>query len=1234
MFKSVFSKVLGIPFVTDLVKGIANLGYKNLKDNNEVLKFLADHGLENPKDENRSLYIHTLIIFQAQVGNEEYFKVLISEDSFMVFASSYIISNDKEPFIIHVEIELTSQYPDDANGFQQNIHRNALEEFFLIYDALLKKVASPTMNSLLSNFESFSKAQGEANIAIIERLDSQDDPLIKSQINFFNGYLDQRKFKEGLLALENLETQIYHIKNPEFRSTLLINIGYCHFELGDKDEAGKYFKKAYEANNNSYTALCNYSQALDVNSEFELAERLIKNAVSLYGESNSEVWEGFILVMRKKYEVSSFIKEIPLKFLSNANIQRALAIAYRIEGNFDNYFRCIETAYSTNPELGNIKIAFIESKILEYQTDYRIFNLRSINSNLQSEIERLIEMVEFIIDSENDATDAKLFLIQAKATFLYLIHKEKEALEFILSIETEYSLDRQKLYRLKSMLLLMDHQIEEAFSLIEKYVGVYGDLDDVMMHFEIANHLDFNESMQRSFFKIESSKDHIHLYQAMYIYIVRYKKYDDHENLEKLSVEIKKYEGIEFRVLEARILFYLNSEEFENLLSIIEKHSDDEIRISVIHDIIDLYERAEKWEKAILFMEKRFDLNDYEPLTDRYINAVSQLGDNVKLLNVFENIRLRKGVHLKYTLKECDIYTDNYQYDKAISIAKEYLKVYSERIDVALQISFLQFQVKDFIGVDEFLGEIIDLNKLTDTELNNYLVLLALRENTQKCLNILYDNHRKNYTARSNDLYLTFWFKYGFSGHVISPTKIVENTAVVIFDGEHERRTLLITDPEIEPISSRNEISINDPLILAILGKGVKDQFEMKDVFLSKNWIIESIENKFSFQFRKCLTDAGGVFKREGTIKSFHIDDLKKMIENLAAHTSQDPFSQVIHYYQSGQCGIGTLSEGFQEDPLSIRVQILSRHFQFISSLGSWEDQVLPETMNFNNGIVLDVTAISTLFDLNILEVVCEKFKKLIIARSAYEIFYQRFMQSNFGSNSIAEDEDPLLKLLNEHFEIEIPDTISLNNKEKENFVKNFGKSFYESALIAQKENAIYYSDDLFARNGCSEILSLDSCWTIPILKYLKKNDLIDSDLFQDSILKLVKLNYRFVDITSDTMLYCLKMNNYKISHTFDQVISLLNGNISNLNSALSTFINFVEQIVKLEELSEIDLVKITNYVLSYLFTDRHLNQVNSQYLKLISEKKRSLKYMQYMKMIMDNFLNQYSVGNSSIEAS
>ncbi|WP_286850697.1 MULTISPECIES: PIN domain-containing protein [Sphingobacterium] len=1227
MIESVFLTILGVPFVTDLIKGIAKQGYKKLKDSNEVLKFLAEYDIEEPKDENRSLYIHTLIRFQALVGNSSYFNILITEDAFKIFENSYIISKDKEPFINHVDSEITAQITDYEHGIQQNLHRKVLEQFFLTYDALLRSVATPFENSIITSIEELSKTQQSANKAIIEKLDSinDDSPLIKSQIDFFNEYLNDRKFKEGLKALENLESHVQTIKKPEFRSTLFINIGYCHFELGNKEVASKYFKKAYEENNENFAALCNYSQTLVHTNEIEMAESLIKQAVKLYGDNNSEVWEGYILVMRKKYKVASFIKDIPEKFINKASIQRVLGIAYRTEGDFENYFNSIHSAYALNSELGDVKIAFIESEILRYQTDYRIFNLRSISSTLKVQIEDYIKMVDSMIDAESDATDAKLFLIQAKSIFLYILRKETEALNFLTGIESEFDLGRQKIYRLKSMLLLMNHKFEDAFILIEKYVGLFNDGDDIMMQFEIANHLNLNESMERSFAKIKNLQDQIHLYQAMYIYTIRYTKHNDRENLKNLLLEIKSIHGIEFRFLEARVLFYLNDPEFENVLNSYGNQLGSQIRLSVVHDLIDLYEKAEKWENAIQVMEKRFELDDYEPLTDRYITNLYQSGNHAKLQEKFEKLRTSKGVHENYTLKECNIYVDNYQHLKAISIAKDYIKEFSERLDVELFIVTTQFRIGDLESVDTFLSREINTEKLGETDFNNYLVLLALRGKSTKCLNILYDYHRKHNSAHSNDLYLSFWLKYGFSEQIDIPQKVQANTVVVISDGEHENRILVITDPELyEPISSKHEISLKDDLVIKMLNKEVGYHFEMDDIFVQKDWIVKSIENKFVYQFNKCREDAAGVFKREAAVKSFHIDDLLKMMATGSTKTKEDPFKDAFAVYENGQCGLGMLSEAWQEDPLNIRDQIIARKLHIMTSFGTIEEQTIKFDLNENKILVLDVTAIITLSNLELLELVCQHYNHLLISQSSYEIIYERFMQKSFGTERLKTEQDPLLKLLKDHFEIKNPNTLSINQGDKDKLYRTFGRSIYDSALLAQENNATLYSDDLFARVGCSKNLSLESCWTIPILKYLKDKQFLEEGVYQAKSLKLLDLNYKFVDINYQTMFYWFEKNNYKISENFIKVIGQLSGNISSYSSAISTFINFIDQLLNVKQLKNQDILDISSFILSYLSIGRDLNLIKYEYEEIVFNKQRSLQYTHFMKILFGNFRAQY----------
>jgi len=85
-------------------------------------------------------------------------------------------------------------------------------------------------------------------------------------------------------------------------------------------------------------------------------------------------------------------------------------------------------------------------------------------------------------------------------------------------------------------------------------------------------------------------------------------------------------------------------------------------------------------------------------------------------------------------------------------------------------------------------------------------------------------------------------------------------------------------------------------------------------------------------------------------------------------------------------------------------------------------------------------------------------------------------------------------------------------------------------------------------------------------------------------------------------MFYWFEKNSYKISDSFIKVIGQLSGNVSSLSSALSTFISFIDQLLKVE-LKEQDILDIANFTLSYLSIGRNLNLIQYEYEEIVLNK-------------------------------
>lgn len=1232
IISTVFGSLLGIPFVTDILKGVAELGYKNLKDKNKVYKLLAEKGIEKPTDDNKSLYIHSLILLNFQINDPNYLQVLISEESFAVFESSVIQKRREEPFIIHVNQELLSILShDDPDDAHRPMSEKIVKEFIKIYDGLVLQVATPVQNNILNSLDDINQGNTEikAGIAmIISRLDDkeEDSPIVKSQISFINGFIETRKFELGVEGLRNLEKNLDQIKSLDLRSNILVNLGYCLHELGKKEEAKVYFKKAYEVNDKNFGALCNYSQALVDEGNYELGEELVQKAVDLYGDKLPQVWEAYILIKRRKISLEELIKDIPKNFIENANIQRILGIVYRTLGKEDSYLYHIKKAYEIDPDNADTRFSYIESIVYKYQVDYRVYNLRSFGIELKLDIEKHLDLVQDFINHEIDATEYKLFYHQAKLTFLYLLNRLEEALEYFEIVLKEFEIGKNKLYQLKTMLLYVSDRADDAISFLELHMSKSLSIEELLMHMDMVGRKGIINKLEQSFESLLVKADENTLYQGLSILIDSYIAADRNEELTNWAERIKKYEGLDFRVIEAKILFYLGSLEFDVFLLKCEGQITPSTRFSIINIIITLYEASDNWEKAASLLEAQITVFDYDYLTERLLFAIEQWGNIEKLVNLLENLRLSKGIHHRYTVKECNYYFENYLYTKAIAIAREYINAYPDRVDMELFVALINFRIGNLEEVDLFLEREVNFDNLRKEDQNNYLVMLATREKSEKCLDIIYEYHRKNYTPYSNDLYLTFWLKFDLISHLIQPQVASINTVVVIFDGGRERRTFLIVDENSTDIQARRfEVSADSTIIKLLMDRPIGFEFILDNELIPKKWTIESIENKYLFQLRKCQEDASGVFKSEGGVKAYHIDDIIAMIGSAKDRIKEeDPLDRAFEYYKQLQVGLGTLSEGLKENIVSVRDRVMTKNIEIMTSFGFSEESYILDLASENQEIVFDVTSILTLHDLGILDLVPQFFSNVSISHSTFEDLEEFYQQHCLGSERLKIFEKPVLKVLKEKFSIKFPNMLSINKFEKKKFYSFYGRSLYDSAILAKENNAVLFSDDFFSRTRCSEKLQLKSCWIVPFLKYLRGKEVIDKDFYQDKIIRLLTLRYRFIEINAGTLYYSLERNNFAITDEFINLLPVLSGKVSSVESAVETFFVFIDLLLLSQNFQIDDVARISDLMFSHLVIERDLSIFGIQYEDVVSRKSRNEKQYFFMMTILNKYSLQF----------
>ncbi len=1232
MIMTVFG-LLGIPFVTDLLKDAGTLGYQKLKDINEFHKFLASYDIEKPKDEDKSLYIHTLLLFESRINQSDFSHILIKDASFSIFKNSYIHSKDKNPFLWHVNNELMkSQDGRTDTSWNELIVQKILEDFFATYDILVRQVATPVQSEMLNSIADLKEQSHQQTTVILERIQAlnDDSPIVKEQIKYANAFIENKQFTLALDSLLILENNFHSIRSTDHKSTVLTNIGHSYFELGKQDEAHSYFKKAYEINTENYAALCNYSQVLLHQNDYIKANQLIEKAIQLFGEKNPEIWEVYIIIKKQSLAIDEILKMVPKEFTDEPKVKRAISLAYRDQNHFKDYYRTVKEVFEVASDTEIIKITYIECVIHRYQSDYRIFNIRSINKELTEEIECHLKLILDLLASEKEATKSKLFLQQARIILLYLLRKEQDAINILKELESEYSLEYQKLYRLKAMIHFILKDFNGALATLDQYFLMFNEVEDNLMLIEISSQANRVGKLEDYYEKLISREGNVFLNQATNFIVDRYIKNEDTEKLTYWQSKIKEYIGLDFRLIEARILLHLQSPDLPDLLSECYEQINDETRFSLIYQLSELYEETNYFEKGVELLEKRIITFDYDTITDNLIRLIEKSGDSFKLIELLGRLRDSRGIHPKYTIMECNVYSSNYQYEKAISIAEQYLAVYPERIDINVFIISLYFKTQNFEQLDRYLNSKLDYELLNFDDFNNYLAILAYRGRMTDCIDILYEYHRKYNNPKSNDLYLTFCLKFDVFSHLPTPTLISEGTYVVLYDGIRERMDLLFENRSVSDlIRSKSEVSIDEELYKLLAGKQVGFELVLPNGFMEKKWAVESISNKYLQQFKQCQADASGIFKREGAVKAFHIDDLVNFIKaaGLEQKSQDSPFDIALSYYTRAEVGLGLLSEALNENPIKIRDIIRQKGHKLIASHGFFKESILSEEIDFKNDIVLDICGVLTLFDLNLLEIVSSEFDKLTITHTTYDLIYEHLQQNIYNiTDGETLNNSPLLEAVNKYLTIESPNTLKLNKNEKERLYKEFGRSFYDSALLAQEKEAVLLSDDLVFRKQTTRLMnSVELVWIIPLLKHLKEDKAIEDEIYHDCLIKLIEQKYSFISINEHTLLHCLKCDGYIVTDRFIALTKMLSGIVSTTESATHTMFKFFHLLIILRNLIPEELVSISMVVLCSLSTERNLNEVIDSY-ETIMEKYNGIPHLyKFLKLMLFKFRRLYN---------
>ena len=235
-----------------------------------------------------------------------------------------------------------------------------------------------------------------------------------------------------------------------------------------------------------------------------------------------------------------------------------------------------------------------------------------------------------------------------------------------------------------------------------------------------------------------------------------------------------------------------------------------------------------------------------------------------------------------------------------------------------------------------------------------------------------------------------------------------------------------------------------------------------------------------------------------------------------------------------------------------------------------------------NDSVTIDITALLTAERLEILDVLKNKFTKLLIAQSTIDLLQEaisdRKGMGSRGYSTIGKDGEQfvreeitpeIIKTQTEYLErvkswaksnctITPCKTIPKVEKRKE-LKEILGMSFLETILIAKEQNSPLYTDDFGTKAlAKSEEFNVLGVWTQVIMMHALAGKQMTDEAYNKATIRLVQLGYRHTTISGAILLEAAKQANWVNAKPYTDILETLRGPQMEVKSTVGVFIEFL----------------------------------------------------------------------------
>lgn len=1063
---------------------------------------------------------------------------------------------------------------------------------------------------------------------LLNRLPVPEESIdLGNYLQNLNELRKSNKHTSVLDLLAKFKTEKWDSISNDIKYKVQLNLGLTYFELGKKEKAAEHFIDLlnYKENNDEVYAFAamGYSLKEDWNNTVKYANKAI--------ELNPKASNAYLALLYC-YEDTKTAEEI--QSIIPADIQKVPEVAYNIGAIYakKGYF---QKAYKMHKEiLPTLDDSPFKIEVKSAIANDVIFEIMSKSDHVVGQItteetEKIKEAIDLLTEcwdyyKNTDLRNNKWHLLTHRGLCYEVLDDFKKAeQDFFSSLEVhENFVTYKNLIVLKirqdlSLKPILDIVDETNFNLEEKLefqlyrstqYSFDGKLDDAV---KSANEV------------LKSTDESNPLYKNCLTFLVEsHLRRKDFDSAEAACDKLKKVD-------EENPLLYMHYADIARMRN--DQNGQHEY----------LLKAKEKLAKEYPFFyhvgiaSRLFNLKDYEA-GQKILEGITNTTVLSELSSKLLNIYYRQGNHKKALevgvplfKKHSDsvfladilsvIYETIGDHDSAIKIIEAYLAYSNDKVFIIKKA--MNLIKKGDLSQGVSILEEIELKDDVPLQVR-FMIAKAYVGSSQKerGLEMAYQLRRENYNDhQAHILYMNILtFAPQETKEKYFPHSVQDDSYVVVED-DHGKKTefIICTKPRFE-----NEIAKNEKIAMQLIGKGL---FETMDINGNK-LTIKSILWKYTYALHDSMDQ---IDLRFGNSEQLQILKAKR--------DPNKPFQEVFdvidnsckmhleleNFYLQGQTTIGSNASYSGLSPIKYWSKLVSNPNVGIFSIGEATENALGIAhLKAGNDIVCDITSILTLYHLkalNLLKVipnrkivpstVVELIKNEIAELKRHTegsyltvqkiggVYYKHEVSVDESSRYLEVMEELLQSVLN-IFDVILPPPSS-DYFNKKHLDELLGESFNDAKDIAAT-SGVLLSDDLNYRRLAYSDLRVSGFCSLSLLHHIQTEKVISKEDFEDFIVSLVKLNYRYVPLNPPLLYKIYDLSGFSLSQPFLNACDILNRQDDKI--AVIIAVDFLYKVY-----SNIDLQGkrdfVAQYVVSKLVENRNLFVIQGLFSLYINRK-------------------------------